>query len=310
MNAQNKQAVEVFQAEEVELSTFHPAQAQKFNLTNGREVLLAIHAIQRAINDMGGIGKTHDTKAKNAAYSYKFRGIEDMYNVISPLMVHFGLVLTPYLESGRMSKITTKMGDVTYKSVVTMRYTLISIIDGSSIEVCFVGEANDSGDKSSLKAQSQAQKAFYIQTFNIPTSTYHQDLSAYGSQGSNQHNQATEVAPDQHHQAAEPAPAQFNQGPAASLQFKNEVDEYMRQHKQVLCEVLQRRNLDLMTISHNQLSEIYEAFKQHIARKAQTIKDKEAQAAQQAQHNQHHRHAQDLMYAQDAQYMQNSHHMH
>lgn len=297
MNAQNKQAVEVFQAEEVELSTFHPAQAQKFNLTNGREVLLAIHAIQRAISDMGGIGKTHDTKAKNAAYNYKFRGIEDMYNVISPLMVHFGLVLTPYLESGRMSKITTKTGDVTYKSVVTMRYTLISIIDGSSIEVCFVGEANDSGDKSSLKAQSQAQKAFYIQTFNIPTSTYHQDLSAYGSQGSNQHNQIT----------AEDAPVQFNQGPEASLQFKNEVDEYMRQHKEVLCEVLKRRNLDIMTISHNQLSEIYEAFKQHIAKKAQARKDKEAQAAQ---HNQHHHHAQDLMYAQDAQHMQNSRHVH
>lgn len=291
MSTQNKQAVEVFQAEEVELSTFHPAQAQKFNLTNGREVLLAIHAIQRAISDMGGIGKTHDTKAKNTAYSYKFRGIEDMYNVISPLMVHFGLVLTPYLESGRMSKITTKMGDVTYKSVVTMRYTLISIIDGSSIEVCFVGEANDSGDKSSLKAQSQAQKAFYIQTFNIPTSTYRQDLSAYGSQGSNQHNQIT----------AEPAPAQFNQGPAASLQFKNEVDEYMRQHKEVLCEVLKRRNLDIMTISHNQLSEIYEAFKQHIAKKAQARKDKEAKAAQQAQHNQHHHHAQ---------HVQNSRHVH
>jgi len=297
MNAQNKQAVEVFQAEEVELSTFHPAQAQKFNLTNGREVLLAIHAIQRVISDMGGIGKTHDTKAKNAAYNYKFRGIEDMYNVISPLMVHFGLVLTPYLESGRMSKITTKMGDVTYKSVVTMRYTLISIIDGSSIEVCFVGEANDSGDKSSLKAQSQAQKAFYIQTFNIPTSTYRQDLSAYNSQGSNQYNQIT----------AEPAPAQFNQAPEASLQFKNEVDEYMRQHKEVLCEVLKRRNLDIMTVSHDQLSEIYEAFKQHIAKKAQARKDKEAQAAQ---HNQHHHHAQDLMYAQDAQYMQNSRHVH
>lgn len=308
MNAQNKQAVEVFQAEEVELSTFHPAQAQKFDLTNGREVLLAIHAIQRVISDMGGIGKTRDTNSKNAAYNYKFRGIEDMYNVISPLMVHFGLVLTPYLESGRMSKITTKTGDVTYKSVVTMRYTLISIIDGSSIEVCFVGEANDSGDKSSLKAQSQAQKAFYIQTFNIPTSTYRQDLSVYGSQGSNQHNQITaEAAPVQHNQAAEPAPAQFNQGPAASLQFKNEVDEYMRQHKEVLCEVLKRRNLDIMTISHNQLSEIYEAFKQHIAKKAQARKDKEAQAAQ---HNQHHHHAQDLMYAQDAQYMQNSRHMH
>ncbi len=308
MNAQNKQAVEVFQAEEVELSTFHPAQAQKFDLTNGREVLLAIHAIQRVISDMGGIGKTRDTNSKNAAYNYKFRGIEDMYNVISPLMVHFGLVLTPYLESGRMSKITNKTGDVTYKSVVTMRYTLISIIDGSSIEVCFVGEANDSGDKSSLKAQSQAQKAFYIQTFNIPTSTYRQDLSVYGSQGSNQHNQITaEAAPVQHNQAAEPAPAQFNQGPAASLQFKNEVDEYMRQHKEVLCEVLKRRNLDIMTISHNQLSEIYEAFKQHIAKKAQARKDKEAQAAQ---HNQHHHHAQDLMYAQDAQYMQNSRHMH
>lgn len=300
MNAQKQQAVEVFQAEEVELSTFHPAQAQKFNLTNGREVLLAIHAIQRAISDMGGIGKTHSTNSKNAAYNYKFRGIEDMYNVISPLMVHFGLVLTPYMESGRMSKITTKMGDVTYKSIVTMRYTLISIIDGSSIEVCFVGEANDSGDKSSLKAQSQAQKAFYIQTFNIPTSTYRQDLHAYDPQGSNQNNQIT----------TEAVPVQYSQAPEASLQLKNEVDEYMRQHNEVLCDVLKRRNLDLMTISHDQLCKIYEAFKQHVAKKAQNKKAKEAQAAQQAQHNQHHHHAQDLMYAQDAQYMQNSRHVH
>src|SRR5699024_5431952 len=97
--------------------------------------------------------------------NYKFRGIEDMYNVISPLMVEHNVVLTPFLEKCKTIKTVSKSGDIAYKTIVVMRYLLISIVDGSSVETCFLGEANDSGDKSSIKAQSAAQKSFYIQTF-------------------------------------------------------------------------------------------------------------------------------------------------
>ncbi len=288
---QQKAKGQVYEHEENELALLQVDRAQKFNLENGREVLLGIHGIQRVISDMGGIAKTRDTNSNNSKFNYKFRSIEDMYNVLTPLFVHFGLVLSSSLEQSRMIRIVTTKGDIMFKCFVLVRYTIMSIVDGSSVEGCFLGEGNDSGDKSSIKAQSQAQKAFYIQTFNIPTATYHQDLRAYHSPtlGQSTTNAPVDVAP-------------YTQEPEASLQLKNEVDEYMRQHKEILVEVLKRRNLDIMTIRESELLQIYADFKQHVAQKAAKAQAKLAQQNEQ--------HAQDLRYAQDAQYIQNSAHRH
>lgn len=271
------------EANNTEVSNFTITSLPVINIDKGMGVFVAINAIQRSINEMGGIAKTRDTNSSNSKFNYKFRGIEDMYNVISPLMVEHNVVLTPFLEKCKTIKTVSKSGDIAYKTIVVMRYLLISIVDGSSVETCFLGEANDSGDKSSIKAQSAAQKSFYIQTFNIPTSTYNHDFNEHDQSNHWQNNPVNEPVQVYNQQNSQVnAPTQKNTtGYKPSLQFMNEVDEYMRQHKNVLCDVLKRRNLDVMTVTQQELSEIFEGFKVYVADNAKKAKIKQQSTADQ-----------------------------
>lgn len=271
------------EANNTEVSNFTITSLPVINIDKGMGVFVAINAIQRSINEMGGIAKTRDTNSSNSKFNYKFRGIEDMYNVISPLMVEHNVVLTPFLEKCKTIKTVSKSGDIAYKTIVVMRYLLISIVDGSSVETCFLGEANDSGDKSSIKAQSAAQKSFYIQTFNIPTSTYNHDFNEHDQSNHWQNNPVNEPVQVYNQQNSQVnAPTQKNTtGYKPSLQFMNEVDEYMRQHKNVLCDVLKRRNLDVMTVTEQELGDIFNQFKQHVAQKAEKAKIKQQATAAQ-----------------------------
>jgi hypothetical protein len=83
-------------------------------------------------------------------------------------MVENHLTCIGNIESSTVCQYLKKNGDITFKAVVLVRYTLISAIDGSTIELCKSGEANDNGDKAISKAQSNADKALYSQLFAIP----------------------------------------------------------------------------------------------------------------------------------------------
>ncbi len=269
MNAQNNYIpAALVEPSETELLIFAAEKPQVFNSSNGMGVLQAIHAIQKAIIECGGIAKTHDTKSNNQDFKYKFRSIEDMYNVISPLMVQHGIILIPYLESGRMSKIVNKKGDISFKTVVVMRYTLYCVADASFIETTMAGESNDAGDKGTIKAQSVAQKAFFIQCFCIPTSTdtdndryNNESAPAYHHNNAQQEysgNQRTGYG--QANQANQPQPAQQY----ASNEFKKELDTFMRQNNNNLRQVLHNRGLDEKTVTYQQLMKIANEFKQFL----------------------------------------------
>lgn len=277
MNANNQNILNAVEnTGEAEVMVFAADKPPAFNLANGMGVLRAIHKIQRAILEFGGIAKTHDTKSNNASFQYKFRSIEDMYNVITPLLVDSGVILIPYLVNGRMTKHTSKKGDVSFKTVVVMRYTLYCTEDGSFIESCMVGESNDSGDKSSTKAQSVAQKAFFIQTFAIPTANItdnrhshepvpsHQDQYHQQQHSGNQYDNRNN-APQ--HQPQHQQPQRAPQVRYASLQFKNQVDEYMRQYDTALCDALNRRNMDMNTITEQELHQIVADFDVYLSKK-------------------------------------------
>lgn len=127
----------------------------------------AILAVAAEIS-VGGIAKDKQAKRDNGSVMYAFRGIDDIYNAISPLLARNKLVILPKVLSREVVERTTKSGSVLFFVTVEVEYQLVSATDGSSHSIKTYGEAQDSGDKATNKALSAAYKYMAIQVFCIP----------------------------------------------------------------------------------------------------------------------------------------------
>ena len=120
--------------------------------------------IGQAISKIGAIGKDKT----NAQQGFKYRGIDQVYNALNPVMAELGIFIAPeVIDQKREERVTQKGAILTY-TLLTMRYTVYAP-DGSSVSMTVVGEGMDSGDKSSNKAMSVAMKYAMFQLFCIPT---------------------------------------------------------------------------------------------------------------------------------------------
>lgn len=115
---------------------------------------------------------------KNTQQGYKFRGIDDVYNAIHPLLAKHGVFLTCEVLSQRTTERETKSGGVLFFVRNRYRYTLHAA-DGSSIATEAVGEAMDSGDKASNKSMSVAFKYSLFQLLCIPTEAVDSDKETF-----------------------------------------------------------------------------------------------------------------------------------
>lgn len=106
---------------------------------------------------------------KNDQQGYKFRGIDDIYNALAPVLAEFGLVVIPRILTREVTERVTKSGGVLFYVVVEAEFDFVSIADGSKVTARTYGEAMDSGDKATNKAMSAAYKYVAFQTFCIPT---------------------------------------------------------------------------------------------------------------------------------------------
>lgn len=127
-------------------------------------VLGAIAAVMEEIGKTG-IAKDRD----NQQQKYKFRGIDDVYNAIAPLLAKHKLIILPEVMSREKTERTTDRGTVLFYVAVQVKFRLVCSIDGSEIIVTMPGEAMDAGDKATNKAMSAAYKYMAMQTFCIPT---------------------------------------------------------------------------------------------------------------------------------------------
>lgn len=134
----------------------------------GLGVLRAMASIQRLLAEKG-ISKTRDTNSTQQKYKFKFRGIEDIYNTISPLMADHGIIVVPKVLNKQEFDYPDGQGKVAHRVIVTVQYTFVCVEDGSTFEAVTIGESIDNGDKATIKAMSLAQKSLFIQTFAIPT---------------------------------------------------------------------------------------------------------------------------------------------
>jgi hypothetical protein len=100
---------------------------------------------------------------------YKFRGIDDVYNALSPIMSKAGLVILPRILNRQITERESAAGKALFYVVVEAEFDFVSSHDNSSHTVRTFGEAMDSGDKATNKAMSGAYKYAAFQTFCIPT---------------------------------------------------------------------------------------------------------------------------------------------
>jgi len=164
------------------------------------KVYQAINAVQAELAKVG-ITKSR-TNTQGAGY--KFRGIDDIFNAISPLLAEHKLCILPRVMARECVERVSKNGGALFYITVEVEFDFVCAEDGSKHTVKTFGEAMDSGDKATNKAMSAAYKYAALQAFAIPT------------EGDNDtENQTHEVAP---RTAPAPKPAPINKSPLSETQ--------------------------------------------------------------------------------------------
>lgn len=124
-------------------------------------------ALLGAMRDIARIGIAKTKKADTGAAKYNFRGIDEAMNEMSPILVNNGITVTPRYsdlsiqerakDGGKFSRFVTVKGSFTFAAE-----------DGTSVVAEAYGEAMDSGDKATIKAQSVAFRTVLFQQFIVP----------------------------------------------------------------------------------------------------------------------------------------------
>lgn len=128
------------------------------------KVYKAINEVQSAL---AHVGITKDRR--NQQQGYSFRGIDDVYNTLSPMLAKAGLCILPRVIRRECVERQTAKGGVLFYVTVEAEFDFVSAEDGSKHTVSTFGEAMDSGDKATNKAMSAAYKYAAFQAFAIPT---------------------------------------------------------------------------------------------------------------------------------------------
>lgn len=127
-------------------------------------VYKAINAVQAELARTG-IAKLHRNEQ---GQGYDFRGIDDIYNALAPLLAKNGLCILPRTVSRQCDVRTSSKGSILYYVVVEVEFDFVCSEDGSKHTVKTFGEAMDSGDKATNKSMSAAYKYACFQAFCIP----------------------------------------------------------------------------------------------------------------------------------------------
>lgn len=106
---------------------------------------------------------------KNVQQGYQFRGIDDVYNALAPVLSANGLVILPRMISRESVERQTIKGGTLFYVTVEAEFDFVAAEDGSKHTVRTFGEAMDSADKATNKAMSAAYKYAAMQAFCIPT---------------------------------------------------------------------------------------------------------------------------------------------
>lgn len=135
-----------------------------YQRTQTLQVYRAINQVQAALVECG---ITKDRK--NVQQGFSFRGIDDVYNTLSPILARCGLCILPRMLHRTCEEVPTKSGGSMRYVTVEAEFDFVSVEDGSMHTCRTFGEAMDTADKATNKAMSAAYKYAAFQAFAIPT---------------------------------------------------------------------------------------------------------------------------------------------
>lgn len=124
----------------------------------------AINRVQAALSK-SGIAKDK----KNQQQGFKFRGIDDVYKALAPLLAKENLCILPRMLSRVVVERETSTKKVIFSVVVEAEFDFVATADGSTHTIKTFGEAMDMADKGTNKAMSAAYKYACFLAFCIPT---------------------------------------------------------------------------------------------------------------------------------------------
>jgi hypothetical protein len=128
--------------------------------TDVKNIYQAMNAI---MSDCDGL-----TKDRTSQGGFKYRGIDDMYNLMHDIFVKHGVFSVPTVLDTTREERKSSQGKTLIYTLMNVMYTFYAV-DGSSISAQVVGEAFDTGDKSASKALAIAHKYALFQVTMLPT---------------------------------------------------------------------------------------------------------------------------------------------
>lgn len=124
-------------------------------------------SLSAVMAELGAIAKD----GVNKSQGFKFRGIDQVYNEMHPIMAKHKIFTVPRVLKllARKERETRNGGTLSF-TLLEMEYDFVSGKDGSKITVGpIIGEGMDAGDKGTNKAMAIAHKYALFQLFLIPT---------------------------------------------------------------------------------------------------------------------------------------------
>lgn len=151
------------------------------------------------IGVMGDIDAVSKDRTSVGKFSFKYRGIDDVFNALHAAMAKHGVFMTQDVLAHTMNQIEGRG----LHHLVEVIFTFHAI-DGSKISSCVRGECMATDDKGYGKAMSYALKTCLLQTFLIPTEDDSKDPDSTNepiyrgqSQGQRSYNQPQQQRPVQ-----------------------------------------------------------------------------------------------------------------
>lgn len=124
-------------------------------------------AVARAMRDLGKIAKADRFEGGNAG-KYNFRGVDRVVNAVAPVLRKHGIIVVPQVDKVEYRDVPRANSGRSHECVVTVCWQWVGP-RGDSLEAVTMGEALDTADKATSKAQSVAWRTCLIQMLAIPT---------------------------------------------------------------------------------------------------------------------------------------------
>jgi hypothetical protein len=132
------------------------------------ELDVPVHiAWSRVMGDVQWIGKN------SRADKYMFRGIDAVRNAVGPALRKHGVLVLPVSTKAEYSTVSRSGGGLMTYCRCTVNFAVFGPqgdrLGGPDFTIETMGEAFDTGDKSSMKAQSVAERTLYVAGLTIAT---------------------------------------------------------------------------------------------------------------------------------------------